>query len=245
MKIAEVSIATYESLSSATRFGQTEQGLWVLDGVPPVSPAYHLNPAGDEVWYINVFDEFLRSVLAEQTPLPTLIEEGIFHVSDVFAQELGETHLDVDFFPAASLAVLRFDFDAETIEYVALGEAGLIIEFDDEVYRVCANDGVVNDSLRDDPDWFLAFAHETVGYARQGTLRLDEVSAVHLFTGDFEACRLDTDPVISWESLLDKMAEQGVEAVLQRLVETRVEKTGEEPKRAGVSSVVFPPRSLT
>lgn len=245
MKAADVSIATCKSLSPATRFGQTGHGIWVLDGEEPESPAYHLDRNGDEVWYVETFDRYLKSSLAEQTPLPELVKEGIFHISDAFARGLGETKLDVEFFPAASIALLRFDLEAETLEYFTIGDAGLIIEFDEDVYRICANDGVVNDSHRNVPDWFLAFAHETVQFARQGALPLEEVSAVHLFTGEFEECRLDLDPVYSWDELLDWMNIDGVGTVLQHVEENRTIQMGEKPQRLALSSVLFPQRRVT
>lgn len=209
MKSAMVSSIGNTDTLSNTRVTQTENAVWILCGEAPIEPRQLLNPDGDEIWYIDTIDAFLKLESASEPPVQELIEAGIHHVSDLFIEELGEQDLDVAFFPSAMLSFVRFDLLTAEMEYFCLGDTVVMIEIEGSLHRVCANDNNTEKPMG--AKWGLSFTPDAVDSARYGTLNLDDVSKVHLFNGAVDRAVAAQDEHFSWENVLDKIATEGVQ----------------------------------
>jgi hypothetical protein len=112
--------------------GFVQGGAWVLDGATGITDSSHTDSVSDGHWYVNEFDQYLRSNLSDWSmSLSKVIEEGIQTVRNRFYDNQSCRNIDTAAEPSATAAIVRWN--NETLEYFVLCDSHFVSTKNGEV----------------------------------------------------------------------------------------------------------------
>lgn len=110
---------------------------WVLDGTSGFSDrSITAHPESDGVWFVERVDDYLRDHVHDEASLTDVVAGAIEYVASALVEEstvprespsvedagaIGEV-------PAATIALVRWDESADSLEYYSLGDSAAVVE---------------------------------------------------------------------------------------------------------------------
>lgn len=212
-----------ESNSPLTLSSVTQNAAWIVQGVTPQQDRGRMSDDGDGVWYSRTANEYLHeSINKWDTPLDEIMTECIYTLSDLYATSVeAPMELDPRTLPSAMISCIRYNERTGDIEYFNLGDAVILVEQDNNPYRVCATDASLSDpQFTVDDQWRLSFQPEAINYARHGTLSDNEVDNLYLFPTAVDATVEVYGLYDSTEAFIEEINTKGVEAVVSEIADS-------------------------
>jgi hypothetical protein len=205
--------------SPATHTTTTSVGGWILSSATPPAAHHHVATDGDGCWYTRLFNEYLTETIGLDRSLPTLFEEGIEMIGDLYLSQLpADVEFDPAMVPGATVACLRWA-DPDTIEYFALGDSTIWVRHTDGRHsRICAVDGSLHDADFDiEHQLCLDIDPELVRYARTGSLPTTDVESILVTSAFVDTAIEQYDTVASYDEFESLARHHSLDTVINDL----------------------------
>jgi hypothetical protein len=123
------------------RYTVLDSAAWVLDGTSGFSDrSITSHPESDGVWFVETVDAFLREHVHDDESLEEIIAGAIEHTAHALVKEIDidptislsppgvEDAAKIEEMPAATIALVRWDDEKDTLEYYSLGDSAVLVQ---------------------------------------------------------------------------------------------------------------------